>query len=100
MYRSNLNAKRKHYDRDRIERKGSLTEDKIIVETDKTKTEMRWDLFDKVIEADDLVLIAKDKEYMAFTPYMFSTKDDWTECLDMVRKNKREPQPEAGGYRR
>ncbi len=75
MHRSSLKAKRKHYDRDLIERKGTLAGDKITVATDKTKTEMRWDLFDKVIEADDLVLVAKDKEYMAFAPYMFSTKD-------------------------
>ncbi|MFO1492467.1 MAG: hypothetical protein U1F77_09130 [Kiritimatiellia bacterium] len=100
MHWSNLITKRKHYDGNLIERKGALTLERITVETEKTKTEMRWDLFDKVIEAVDLVLVVKDKEYMAFAPYMFTTKEEWAACQTMVRKNKREPQPEAGGYRR
>jgi len=100
MDRSNMKAKRNHYDRSLIERKGTLGRDKITVETDKTKTEMRWDFFDKVIEAEDLVLVATDKEYMAFAPYMFTTKGDWVACQIIIRKNQRESQPEAGGYRR
>ena len=84
MNRSNLKAKRKHYDRSLTERTGILVADKIIVETEKTKTEMLWDLFDNVIESDNIILVAKDKEYMAFAPYMFSTKDEWEACKLLV----------------
>ncbi len=86
MQRSNMKAKRKHYDKDSIERSGNVSADKITIVTDKTRTEMQWDLFDKVIEADDLVLVAKDKEYMAFAPYMFSTRQDWMTCREIVKK--------------
>jgi hypothetical protein len=98
MQRSNMKAKRKHYSKDSIERSGTVAADKITIVTDKTKTEMQWDLFDKVIEADDLVLVAKDKEYMAFAPYMFSTRQDWETCREIVRRNQTKPQPPAPGY--
>ncbi len=99
MHHSNLKAKRKYFDRNQVDRKGTLAQDKITIETDKTKTEMRWDLFDKVIEVDDLVLVAKDKEYMAFAPYMFSSKDAWATCQSLIKMNKMEPQ-QAPGTRR
>jgi|GEM_PF-3972861 len=92
MQRSSMKAKRKHYNRNAFERFGTVAEDKITVATDKTKTEMQWDLFDKVIETDDLVLVAKDKEYMAFAPYMFSTKQDWETCREIVKRNQMKPQ--------
>lgn len=98
MHRWNQKAKRKHYDRNMIERKGVLADDKITVETEKTKTEMRWDLFDKVIEADDLVLVAKDKEYMAFAPYMFKTRQEWEDCRALVNRTKAKPQQSPAPY--
>ena len=97
-YRSNLKAKRKHYDRNLIERSGTLTADAIYVATDKTKTEMRWDLFDKVIAADKLVLVAKDKEYLAFAPYMFSSQQEWEACKALASEKEKRPQPTGGAY--
>ena len=96
MHKSNLRAKRKHYNRNTIERSGTLAADMITVATDKTRTEMKWDLFDKVITSDNLVLVAKDKEYMAFAPHMFQTQRDWETCKALVSGREKKPQP-AGG---
>ena len=93
LHRSNLNSKRKNYAKLSIERTGTLAEDIITVFTDKTKSEMQWDLFDKVIETDDLVLAAKGMDYMAFAPYMFATTQDWNVCKEIIRKIK----PQQGG---
>ena len=70
----------------------------ITVATDKTKTKMKWDLFDKIVTTDNLVLVAKDKEYMAFAPYMFSSKQEWDSCQALVNERKEKPQPAGGAY--
>lgn len=97
-HKSSLKAKRRHYDRNLIERSGTLSADMITVATDKTKTEMKWDLFDKIITTDNLVLVAKDKEYMAFAPYMFSNEQEWDVCQALVNGRKEKPQPAGGAY--
>ena len=86
--RTNLKARRKHFDRNLVERCGIVAEDKITVATDKTRTELQWDVFDRVIEADGLVIGAKDKEYIAFALYMFETKEQWEACKAIVRTKK------------
>ena len=96
LHRSNMNAKRKHYASHSIERTGTLAEDIITVFTDKTKSEMQWDLFDKVIETDGLVLAAKGMDYVAFAPYMFATPQDWNACKEIIRKIK--PQQGVAPY--
>lgn len=88
-----MKAKRKQYNRYLIQRTGTVAEDKITVTTDKTKADIQWGLFNKVIEADDLILAAKDKEYMAFAPYMFSTEQEWETCREIVRRHKTKLQP-------
>jgi hypothetical protein len=95
MQKFSLKAKRKHYDRNLIERSGTLNADKITVATNKTMTEIQWDLFDKIITTENLVLVAKDKEYMAFAPYMFSSKQEWDACQALVNGRKEKSQPSA-----
>ena len=95
--RTNLNAKRKHFGKELVERSGVVAEDRITVATEKTKTELQWDLFDRFIETDGLVLAVKDKEYMAFAPYMFDSKEKWEACRQIVRSKKMEPQPGQPG---
>jgi hypothetical protein len=92
MHKSSLKAKRKHYNRNLIERSGTLTADEIAVTTDHTKTELKWDFFDKVIITDNLVLVAKDKDYMAFAPHMFSTQQEWESCKALVSGREKKPQ--------
>ena len=96
LHRYSLNSKRIHYANQSIERAGTLAQDIITVFTDKTKSEMQWDLFDKVIETDGLVMAAKGMDYVAFAPYMFATPQDWNACKEIVRKIK--PQQAVPGY--
>ena len=89
--RSMHKAKSESYAKDsQVDRCGSLSSENIKVASDKTKEEVNWELFSRIEESENLIIVAKDDYYVAFAPYMFGNLMDWERCKKLFNELKKQ----------
>ncbi|WP_022664947.1 hypothetical protein [Desulfospira joergensenii] len=84
--KSNANAQRKSYDANCIKRHGIFSNDNIVLDFEKTKTELDWTFFDKAIVGEKAIAIVKDTDFLGFADYMFDSENDWLEAKELINK--------------
>ena len=84
IHRSNTRHQQKNYETECVDRVGTLSSDKIILKFDKTKSEIDWDLFEKVIKVESSLVIVKGSNFLGFAEYMFETQSDWQRAKELI----------------
>ncbi|MFX0142236.1 MAG: hypothetical protein ACFFDN_51835 [Candidatus Hodarchaeota archaeon] len=80
-------SNKKRYESDCTKRNGILKTDRITIAKDKVIADIQWELFETIIELDEMIVIVKDKEYLGFARYMFDSQTDWAHAKELI-KNK------------
>lgn len=81
---STLKSKKEFYSKQLENKEGDLTRERVLIITKSVKSELQWNMFNKFVVLEDIMFAAKDKDYIAFTPYMFQSKQDWELCRDLI----------------
>lgn len=67
---------------------GKVSQSGITLATQRSTSELKWDLFKKVKQKDDLVLLYQDHNwYTVFPRHFFQTEVDWKNFLEIVNHN-------------
>ncbi len=69
-----------------VRRTGTLDSKAIKVSRNQNTTRITWDRFDRMIERDGIVAIVKDKDYLGFAAYMFTSESDWKAAQDLIAR--------------
>ncbi len=87
QYRSTQkNLKKKYTEVSNQTRRGVLKAGEIFIQTDKTSSKLKLDLFDRVIEGDTIIALVQKKEfYIGFSEYMFQSKTDWLKAREIIK---------------
>lgn len=87
QYRSTQKKLKKKYTEVTTQtREGVLNDDDIFIQTDKTSSKLKLDLFDRVIEGDTIIaLVQKNEFYIGFSEYMFESKTDWLKARKIIK---------------
>jgi hypothetical protein len=82
-----LASLRKRYRLLEIEQHGIISVEYIELVANSSRTEFNWSFFTKIIQSDDLLILAKERTYVGFAPYMFQSQQDWEQAKELARQH-------------
>jgi len=72
-----------------VKRHGILNADDIRIKKGQTRQTIPWDMFERVIEVEDIVAIVRGGESLGFARYMFNTKGEWSRARELIKNRYR-----------
>ena len=85
MNSSARKTQEKLYRKSCIKRRGTLDPTAIRIKKGHARQTIAWELFDRTIEIEAIIAIAKGGTSLGFARYMFSSNKEWDRARELIR---------------